>query len=51
MFVFGLYIPDLAVFPSTWPSEFVVGGINDPSVYIHCWGGVFKGVLLVVFIW
>ena len=42
MFVIGLYISEVAVFSSTWPSEFVVGGINDPYLYIHCWG-VFKG--------
>ena len=41
----GLYIPDPAVFPSTWPSEFMVGGINDPSVYIQCCGGICLVVL------
>ena len=38
MFLLGLYIPDLAVLPSIWPYEFLNGGINDPSVYMHCFG-------------
>ena len=34
----GLYTSDLAVSPFICPSEFLVGGMNDPSVYMHCWG-------------
>jgi hypothetical protein len=57
----GLYTPDLAVFPSIWPSEFMVGGMNDPSVYVHCCGwnlrgcvcaNVFgRGIMLVFMVW
>jgi hypothetical protein len=48
----GLYTLDLAMSPSSiWPSEFLVGGMNDPSVYIHCCGGVFGVVLVVIFNW
>ena len=35
MFLLGLYIPNPAVFPTIWPSEFLDGGINDPFVYMH----------------
>ena len=35
----GLYTPDPAMSPSIRPSEFLVGGMKDPSVYIHCCGG------------
>ena len=37
-FLLGLYTPDNAVLPIIWPSEFLVGGMNDPSVYMHCCG-------------
>ena len=26
--------------PTIWPSEFLVGGMNDPSVYMHCEVGI-----------
>ena len=35
----GLYTPDLAMSSSICPLEFLVGGMNDPSVYMHWWGG------------
>ena len=39
IFLLGLYIPDPAVLPSIWPSEFLEGGgVNDPYVYMHCCG-------------
>ena len=31
-------MPEFAVLPSTCPSELMVGGIKDPSVYMHCCG-------------
>ena len=34
-----LYMSDPAVSPTICPSKFLVGGVNDPSVYIHWWGG------------
>ena len=34
----GLYILDPAVLSTIWPSEFLVGGMNDPFVYMHCCG-------------
>ena len=36
MLLLGLYILDPAVLPSICPSEFLVGRINEPSVYMHC---------------
>ncbi len=39
----GLYIPEPAVLPIIWPSEFLDGGMNDPSVYMHCWGWYLAG--------
>ena len=39
----GLYTPDPAVLPSICPSEFLVGGINDPSVYVHFCGWNLRG--------
>ena len=39
----GLYIPDPAVLPFIWPSEFSEGGMNDPSVYMHCCGWYLRG--------
>ena len=49
------------MFPSICPSEFMVGGMNDPSVYAHCWGwnlsgyvcwNVFgRGIVLMVVVW
>ena len=38
MFSWGLYTPDPAMFPSTKPSGVIDGGMNDPSVYMHCCG-------------
>ena len=35
MLLLGVYIPDPIVLPSICPSEFLVGGINEPSVYMH----------------
>ena len=32
-------MPDPAMSPSICPSEFLVGGMNDPSVYMHWWSG------------
>src|ERR1700738_289944 len=43
----GLYTPDPAVFPSIWPSEFLVGGMNDPSVYVHWCGWNLRGYVFV----
>ena len=43
IFWWGLYIPDPAVLPIIWPSEFCDGGMNDPSVYMHCCGGYLAG--------
>ena len=44
IFLLGLYTDDFVMSPSIRPSEFLVGGMNDSSVYIHCceciWGGV-----------
>jgi hypothetical protein len=46
----GLYTPKPAMFPSIWPSEFLVGGMNEPSVYVHCCGWKLGGyVFLNVF--
>jgi hypothetical protein len=46
----GLYTLEPAVFPSIWPSEFLVGGMNEPSVYVHCCGWKLGGyVFLNVF--
>ena len=36
--LFGMYTPDPTVFPSIIPSELVVGGMNDMSMYMHCCG-------------
>ena len=35
MFLLGLYSPNPVVSPTIWPSEFLVGGMNDPYVYMH----------------
>ena len=43
VFLLGLYIPDPAVLPSICPSEFLVGGMNEPSVYMHCCGWNLSG--------
>ena len=43
VFLYGLYIPEPALLPTIWPSEFLEGGMNDPSVYIHCCGGYLRG--------
>ena len=34
----GLYTPDPTTSSSIRPSEFLVGGMNEPSVYMH-WCG------------
>lgn len=34
----GLYIPDHAMLPSRIPSEFLVVGMKEPHVYMHCCG-------------
>ena len=34
----GSYTPEHAVLPSISPSGFLEGGINDPSIYMHCCG-------------
>ena len=39
----GPYTPHPAVLPFSWPSGFLVGGINDPYVYIHCCGWNLRG--------
>ena len=39
----GLYMPELAVLLFICPSEFLDGGIKDPSMYMHCCGGYSKG--------
>ena len=43
IFLLGLYTPDPMVLPSIWPSEVLGGGINDPSVYVHCCGWYLRG--------
>ena len=49
MLLLGLYIPDPAVLPTIWPSEILLGGMNDSiSVYALFWVK-FKGVDVVVF--
>jgi hypothetical protein len=57
----GLYTPDHVVFPFIWPSEFLDGGMNDLSVYVHYCGwylsgcvclNIFgKGVIVVFLVW
>ena len=44
MLLLGLYIHDPAVIPTIWPPEFLVGGMNDPFVYMHCFGRNLRGV-------
>ncbi len=39
----GLYTPDPAMLPSICPPEFMVGGINDPFVYVLLCGGNLSG--------
>ena len=41
----GLHIPDPAVLPSIWPSEFLEGGggVNEPFVCMHCCGWYLRG--------
>ena len=39
----GLYTPEPAVLPIICPSEFSEGGMNDPSVYMHCCGWYLRG--------
>ena len=39
----GLNIHELAVLPIICPSEFLDGGMNDPSIYMHCCGGYLRG--------
>ena len=34
----GLYTPNHVAFPFTRPLGFMDGGMNDPSVYMHCCG-------------
>ena len=61
MLLLGLYTPDRPVFPSINPSEFLDGGMNDPSVYVHCRGWYLsgcvclnmfgKGVIVVFLVW
>lgn len=34
--VLGLYIHEPAIFPIMWPSAFLVGGVKEPSMQIHC---------------
>ena len=38
MLLLGLYILDPAVLPTIWSLEFLVGGMNDPFVYMHYCG-------------
>ena len=38
MLLLGLYNPEPVVLPTIWPSEFLEGGMNDSSVYMHCCG-------------
>ena len=38
VFLYGLYTPEPAVLPTIWPSEFLEGGVNVPSMYIHFCG-------------
>ena len=39
----GLYTPEPAVLPTICPSEFLEGGMNDPSVYMHACGSYLRG--------
>jgi hypothetical protein len=39
----GLYTPEPAVLPTICPSEFLVGGMNEPSVYMHVCGSYLRG--------
>ena len=39
----GLNIHDPTVLPTIWHSEFLLGGMNDPSVYMHCFGWNLRG--------
>ena len=48
MLLLGLYTPEPAVLPSICPSEFLDGGMNEPSVYMHDCGSYIKGVNAVV---
>ena len=43
----GLYMPEPAILSSICPSEFLDGGINDPSVYMHCCEGYLRGSRVV----
>ena len=43
MLLLGLYTPNPAVLLAIWPAEFLDGGINDPSVYMHCCGWYLRG--------
>ena len=45
VFLYGLYTHEPAVLPTICPSEFWEGGMNDPSMYIHCCGGYLRGWL------
>ena len=41
----GLYTPEPAILPTICPSEFLEGGMKDPSVYIHCCGWYLRGCM------
>lgn len=51
----GLYIGDFVMLPSICPSEFFVGGMKEPFVYMHCCGfnlwGECDSICLVVVMW
>ena len=43
----GLYTLEPAVLPTICPSEFSEGGMNEPSVYMHCCGWYLRGCMRV----
>ena len=43
MLLLGLYTPDPARLPTICPSEFLDGGMNEPSVYMHDNGSNLRG--------
>ena len=55
--LYGLYTHEPAMLPTIWPSEFLEGGMKDPSMYIHCCGGSkhiwtrSTGILRVYLMW
>ena len=46
----GMYIPDIAMLPSACPLEFLVGGMQEPSIYALM-RVEFEGVVMVELGW